>query len=90
MQEMSIRNVSDLAADARGVLEVLLGRRLAEEEQVTVLALPARPAPSGSERQIAAQRLFESLNDMSDRARAVPEDEMEALIDEALEHVRGV
>jgi len=36
MAEIAIRNVRDLGEDARRTLEALLGRRLAEEEQVGV------------------------------------------------------
>jgi hypothetical protein len=88
MAEIAIHNVRDLGQDARRALEVLLGRRLAEEEQVSVTALAARPAPSGEARKIAAERLFESLSKMSESARAIPDDELESLIDEAMDDVR--
>jgi hypothetical protein len=42
MADIAIHNVRDLGPDARRALEVLLGRRLAEEEQVSVTALAAR------------------------------------------------
>ena len=74
--------------DARRALEALLGRRLAEEEQVSVTALPARRAPLGDERRIAAERLKESLRAMSQSAKAIPGDELESLIDEAVDDAR--
>jgi len=88
MAEIAIHNVRDLGQDARRALEALLGRRLAEEEQVSVTALAARPAPSGDERRIAAGRLQESLKAMSESARAIPSDELESLIDEAMDDAR--
>ena len=51
-------------------------------------ALAARRAPSGDERGIAAERLLESLKAMSESARAIPNDELESLIDEAMDDVR--
>ena len=60
MADIAIHNVRDLGQDARRTLEALLGRRLAEGEQVSVTALAARPAPSGDERRIATERLLES------------------------------
>lgn len=89
MQEISIHNVRDLGQEARRALEALLGRTLAEEEQVSVTALPARPAPLGDERRIAAERLLDSLREMSDSAKGIPPDELESLIDEAMDDVRG-
>lgn len=71
-----------------GALEALLGRQLAEEEQVGVTALAARPAPTGDARRIAAEMLSETLKEMSNRADRVPGDELESLIDEAQRDVR--
>jgi hypothetical protein len=88
MAEIAFHCVRDLGEDARRALEALLGRRLAEEEQVGVTALAARPAPSGDARRIATERLSESLKEMSERARAIPGDEFESLIDEAMRDVR--
>ena len=88
MAEIAIRNVRDLGEDARRTLEALLGRRLAEEEQVGVTALAARPVPTGDARRIAAERLSESLKETSEKAKTVPHDELESLIDEAMKDVR--
>jgi hypothetical protein len=89
MSDILIRNVRDLDQGTRGFLEAFLGRELAEEEQVTVMALSARPAPSGEERKAAAARLSENLKAMSESAKGIPKQELEALLDEAVDHVRG-
>ena len=88
MAEIAIRSVRDLGEDARRALEALLGRQLAEEEQVGVTALAARPAPTGETRRSAAERLSENLKEMSERAKQIPHDELESLIDEAQRDVR--
>ncbi len=88
MAEISIHNVRDLGEDARRALEALLGRRLGEEEQISVTVLPPRPAPSGEERRIAAERLSKTLEAMSERAREIPAEELEELIDAAMDDVR--
>jgi hypothetical protein len=88
MAEITIHNVRDLGQAARQALEALLGRRLAEEEQVSVTALAARPAPTGDVRRFAAERLIESLKAMSESARDIPNDELESLIDEAMDDIR--
>jgi len=53
-----------------------------------VTALTARRAPLGDERRIAAERLKESLRAMSQSAKAIPSDELELLIDEAVDDAR--
>lgn len=88
MAEIAIHNVRDLGQDARRAVEALLGRRLEEEEQVGVTALAARLAPAGDARRIAAERLSESLKEMSESAKAIPAGELESLIDEAMDDIR--
>jgi hypothetical protein len=88
MAEIAIHDVRNLGQDARRALEALLGRRLAEEEQVGVTALAARRAPTGDERRIAAERLKETLTAMSQSAQAIPGDALESLIDEAVDDAR--
>jgi len=43
--------------------------------------LGGAPAPTGDARRIAAERLSETLKEMSNRADHVPDDELESLID---------
>ena len=52
------------------------------------LGQDARRAPVGDERRIAAERLKESLRAMSQSAKAIPSDELESLIDEAVDDAR--
>lgn len=88
MQNIASRNASDLDHAARAVLEGLLGRALDREEQVTVMAFPAHIAPTAQERETAVRRLTEHLDRMAAKADGVPEGELEALVDEAIERVR--
>ena len=55
MQDVLTREVRDLGADARSILETMLGRKLAEEEQVTVMAF----APADIERSTASFTAFD-------------------------------
>jgi hypothetical protein len=61
MQDVLTRVVRDLGADARSILETMLGRKLAEEEQVTVMAFaprPRLPRMSGGSPHSACRRLW--------------------------------
>jgi hypothetical protein len=88
MAEIAIRNVRDLGEDTRRAVEALLGRRLEEEEQIGVTALGARPAPAGDAHNAAKKRLLESIETMSESAKGIPADELDALIDEAMDDAR--
>jgi hypothetical protein len=61
---------------------------VADEEHVTVMAYPTQPAAGEPDRKAAVQELIEDLDGMSASASHVPDDEMDALIDEAIRHIR--
>ena len=88
MQTISTRRASQLGDAARSVLESLLGRTVNDEEHITVMAHPPQPPLTEDDRRKAAQALARNLDSLASRARHIPEQEMEALIDEAMEHVR--
>jgi hypothetical protein len=78
------RRVTDLSPEDRRVMERLLGRPLQESEVVQVSAEDAEVA-----RKIAAHRaLLESMREMQASFAHIPEDELDALIDEACDYVR--
>ena len=88
MQTISVRRANELGNAARNAVESLLGRKVADEEHVTVMAFPAQPATAEPDRKRAVQDLIEDLDSLAASARHVPDDEMEALLDEATRHVR--
>jgi hypothetical protein len=61
---------------------------VADEEHVTVMAYPVQPAAGEPDRKAAVRDLIEDLDSMAATASHIPEEEMDALIDEAVRHVR--
>ena len=88
MQTISVRRANELGNAARSAVESLLGRKVADEEHVTVMAYPAHPAEGEADRKVAVRDLIEDLDRMAASACHIPEEEMDALIDEAVRHVR--
>ena len=88
MQTISLRRANELGNAARSAVEALLGRKVADEEHVTVMAYPAEAAKGELDRQAAARDLIEDLDSMAASASHIPDEEMEALIDEANRHAR--
>jgi hypothetical protein len=84
-----VHHVKDLSADQRLAIEHLLGRALGDEESLTIR--PARvlkDAPIGEERSDVFRRYLNHLDQLADRVKDVPEEEIDAAIDEAVQHVR--
>ena len=88
MSNSALRKARDLSSDVRDALERLLGRALQEEETISVQAYPTHEAPRGSERDEAWRRLLERIDKTAARVANVPESELDALIDEAVDFVR--
>ena len=88
MQTISTRRAGELGDAARSVLESLLGRTVDDQEHITVMAYPPQPPVTDDDRGKAAHALAQSLDSLASCAHHIPEQEMDALIDEAMEHVR--
>jgi hypothetical protein len=84
-----VHNVKDLSPDQRLVIEGLLGRALHDEESLTIR--PARvlkDAPTGAERTRLFRTYLDHLDALAGRMKDVPEAEIDAAIDDAVQHVR--
>jgi hypothetical protein len=82
-------HVKDLSAQQRLAIESLLGRALHDEESLTIR--PTRviqDAPTGEERARLFRRYQNHLDQLADRVKDTPEEEIEAAIDEAICQVR--
>ena len=82
-------SVKDLSPDQRLAIESLLGRRLADDEGLNIQ--PSRvlkEAPTGEERSRAYDQYLGHLDTIAQRTETVPDEELDAAIDEACNHAR--
>ena len=87
MQTITTHRADELGDAARTAVESLLGRKVADEEHVTVMAYPAGAAAEPV-RKAAVREFIEDLDSMAAQASTIPPEDLEALIDEAARHVR--
>jgi hypothetical protein len=88
MRSNVLRKVSDLPPDVRQAVGWLLGRPLEPEEHISVMAYQPHQAPAGKERAELARRLNERIDKIAAKLEDIPQTELDALIDEAVDHVR--
>ena len=82
-------SVKDLSPDQRHAIESLLGRHLQDDEVVNIH--PSRllnEALTGEERSQAWSGYLRQLGALADRAKDIPDEELDAIIDEACDHAR--
>ena len=88
MSSVLIHKANELRPQTRAALEAELGRRLQDNEEVSIMVFVPHEAPTGKTRRAAARRLEEHLNRIDAKTKGVAEAEMEAALDEALRSVR--
>lgn len=86
MRNLSIHRTSELPLPARQAVESLLGRALADDEEVGIWASRAHEAPTGKAREDAWGRLHGHLELMASKVSAV--EDPEGLADEVSREVR--
>ena len=89
MGNIAIHKANELPSDARRMVERVLGRVLKPDEEVSIMAFSPHDAPTGEARQQLAQQLEDRITRTAGSVRHVPDDEQEAAIDDALNHVRA-
>jgi hypothetical protein len=75
--------LKDLSPNQRLVMESILGRSLRDDESLTIRASSVvQEEPTGVARVLRFKEYRESLDRIADRVKSVPEDEIDAAIDE--------
>ena len=88
MQNVSIQKASELPQAMNSAVEQLLGRSIAPDEEISVVAAPPQRVPPLEGRAAVARNLEAFLSRRADKVNGVPEEEIAAAIDEALHMVR--
>jgi hypothetical protein len=86
MAESLLRRANDFTPEERHAAEVLVGRPLHAEESISVRVYPS--IPDEKQKAEAWERLSKFMDRTAQRMQDVPEAEVEAAIQEALDHVR--
>lgn len=88
MQNVSIHKAGHLPEAVKSAVEQLLGRPIAADEEVSVVAVPPQQVLPAENRPAVARSLEAFLNRRAKKVRDVPEEEIDTVLDEAVHHVR--
>ena len=91
MASTAIHNIEDLSTAQVESLEALLGQPLAAAGQVQIFLYPRPILPDPKIRQEVLGRIEQFLDRAAEsvRAQGVTDEEIDAAVDEALDHVRN-
>ena len=88
MANVLIHRADELKPQTRAAVEAELGRRLADDEDVSIMAFALHGAPAGDERDGARQRLETYLKRADSQRARSPENDAEEALGEALRTAR--
>lgn len=88
MHNVSIQKASELPQGVKSALEQLLGRAIDADEEVSIAAVPRQQISPSHSRAAVAEKLEAFLNRRAAKVRDVSDEELDAAVDEAVDHVR--
>lgn len=88
MQNVSVQKASELPPGVKSAVEQLLGRPIDADKEVSIAAVPPQQVPPSENRLAVARSLEGFLNRRAEKRQDVSDQEIDAAIDEALDHVR--
>jgi hypothetical protein len=88
MQNVSIQKARELPPPLKSAVEQLLGRPIDADEEVSIAAVPPQQIAPSKSRASVAENLEAFLNRRATKVSDVPDDELDAAIDDAVDHLR--
>ena len=88
MPNVSVQKAGGMPPPLRSAIEQLLGRPIGADDEISVVAVSPQRITPGATGQADVDRLEALLNRRAEKLRDVPEDEINAVIDEAVHRAR--
>ena len=88
MHNVSIQKASELHPRLKSAVEQLLGRPIDADEEVSIAAVPPQQIAPSKNRASVAEKLEGFLSRRAAKVSDVSDDELDAAIDEAIDHLR--
>ncbi len=88
MHNISIQKASQSPESVKSAVERMLGRPIAPEEEISIVAVPPQQIPPAEDRAQVARQLEALLSRRGEKLKDVPDDAIDIAIDEAVDDVR--
>ncbi len=88
MHNVSIQKASELPPRLKSAVEQLLGRPIDADEEISIAAVPPQQIAPSKSRALVAEKLESFLSRRAAKVKDVPDDELDAAIDQPVDHLR--
>jgi len=90
MQNVSTQKARELPGVVKLAVERLLGRAVAPDEEISIVAVPPEEVPPAADRAEVARKLEALLDRRAAKVQDVSDEVIDAAIDEAVHRVRHI
>ena len=88
MHNVTVQKAGEMPPPLKAAVEQILGRAIGVDEEISIVAVPPQQvAPSGG-KAVIVEELEALLSRRAEKVRDIPEEEINTVIDEAVDHVR--
>ena len=88
MPNVSVQKAGQMPQPLRAAVEEILGRPIDADEEISIVAVPPQQAAPSQGKAAVVEKLEALLNRRAEKVRDIPEDKINAFIDEAVHHAR--
>jgi hypothetical protein len=85
---VSVQKAGQMSQPLKAAVEEILGRSIDADEEISIVAVPPQQAAPSQGKTAVVEKLEALLNRRAEKVRDIPEDKINAVIDEAVHHSR--
>jgi hypothetical protein len=88
VQNISVQKAGQMPPQLKAAVEQILGRSIGADEEISIIAIPPQQAAPSEGKAAVVEKLEALLNRRAEKVRDIPEDKINAVVDEAIHHAR--
>ena len=88
MQNIAVQKAGQMPRPLKAAVEQILGRSISADEEISIVAVPPQQVAPCEGKAATVAKLEALLNLRAAKVRDIPEDEINAIVDEAVQHAR--
>jgi hypothetical protein len=88
VQNVAVQKAGQMPRPLKAAVEQILGRSLGADEEISIVAVPPQRVGPSEGKAAVVTKLEALLDRRAEKVRDIPEDEINSVVDEAVQHAR--
>ena len=90
MPNVAVRKAGSMPQPLKAAVEQILGRSIGADEEISIVAVPPQEVPPSGGKAAVVEKLEALLNRRAEKVRDTPENEINTVVDEAVNHANNL